>query len=59
MNSGYVIQINNYFEIFFWDISYGTIIHINVFVVYLLMQELLFDKKYFLGFLSIGYNAAL
>ena len=31
----------------FWGISRNTIIHMNVFVAYLLMQELIIDKIYF------------
>ena len=43
----------------FWDITLGTINHINVFVVYLFAQGLFFDKNHFLEFLSIGYSVAL
>ena len=32
----------------FWDISHGATIDTNVFVVYLLMQELFVNKNYFL-----------
>ena len=40
-------------------ISRGTVIHINVFLAYLLVQELLFNKNHFLEFLSVGCNLAL
>ena len=42
-----------------WDISCGTITHINVFLSYLLVQELFFNKNHFLDFLSVGCNVAL
>ena len=34
----------------FWDISHGAMIYMNIFVAYLLVQELLFDKNNFLKF---------
>ena len=43
-----------------WDIiSHGTIIHINVFLAYLLVQEPFFNKNHFLKFLFVGCNVAL
>ena len=42
-----------------WDNSRGTIIHINVFLAYLLVQELFFNKNHSLEFLSVGCNVAL
>ena len=42
-----------------WDNSRSTIIHINVFLAYLLVQELYFNKSHFFEFLSVGYNVAL
>ena len=42
-----------------WDISRGTISHINVFLAYLLVQELFLNKNHFLEFLSVGCNVAL
>ena len=42
-----------------WDISHGTIIHINVFLAYFLVQEPFFNKNHFLEFLSVGCSVAM
>ena len=39
-----------------WDDSRGTIIHINAFLAYHLVQELFFNKNHFLEFLSVGLH---
>ena len=42
-----------------WDISRDTIIHINVFLAYFLVQEPFFNKNHFLEFLSVGCSVAM
>ena len=56
----YFIAVKSQFlNCILWDISRGTILHINVFLAYLLVQEPFFNKNYFLEFLTVGCNLAL
>ena len=43
----------------FWDISCDTTIYINIFLVYLLIQELLVDKTCFFAFLPVSDKAIM